>query len=296
MAKFVSLALVAVLLPTLLALEIGLGGGIGIGIELHIPSIALATPVGLLIDLEVALAILATPYNPQQGINNCGAGHNKTKALLARNGLSSTNGRWYQDTDGTWFVAIVMDPAFSSSEVQTIYAGMIDIEQKTCMRFYIFNEADLAGFDYVRIERNAGGCYSNYIGRAHVGKQIVNLQPPACSGCGHCIWAGTSAHELLHAIGFDHQQNTPGRDSYVTIHYENIETGKEHNFDEDSASEYTAFGAPYDYGSVMHYPKDAFTKNGLDTIVVKNGAEIGQRDGLSQWDGYKVNKMHGCPT
>jgi hypothetical protein len=41
----------------------------------------------------------------------------------------------------------------------------------------------------------------------------------------------------------------------------------------------------YDYGSIMHYPRTAFSRNGLDTIVPTNAtAVIGQRNGLSADD------------
>jgi len=286
--------LVAVLLPTVaLSNKLDLGVDLGVEVSLKVPDLSRGTRVDLLINFLVVLQILAIPYDPAHGIADCAAGGPPTKS--ARNGLNTADSRWYDNGDGTWFMAVVIDPAFTSDEKNTIYAGMIDIQNKSCMRFYIYNEAEIQGYDYVRIERKSSGCWS-YIGRLHQGKQLLNLAPPACSGCGHCIWAGTVAHELLHAIGFDHQQNTPGRDQYVTINWGNIQSGQEHNFQEADGTRYTAFGAPYDYQSVMHYPKNAFSSNGGDTIYVKNGAAIGQRNGLSDWDGYKVKKMHGCPT
>jgi astacin len=296
MAKL-ALFFAAALLPAVLSLGIGIGGGIEIG--LHLPDLSLGKPVSMLISLELALEILAKPYEPENGIAGCGAGnHSREAESHLRNGLSQGNNLWYKNTDGTWFVAIVMDPAFTQDEVNTVYAGMIDIQNKSCMRFYIYNEADLAGFDYVYVQRGSyqSGCYSNYIGRGHVGKQIVNLEARWCDTCGFCIWSGIVSHELLHAIGFAHQQNTPGRDSYVTINWGNIRSGYSSQFEEVSGSSYSSFGAPYDYGSIMHYGRTAFSANGQDTITTKNGAAIGQRDGLSNYDGFKVNKMHSCPT
>jgi hypothetical protein len=48
----------------------------------------------------------------------------------------------------------------------------------------------------------------------------------------------------------------------------------------------------YDYSSIMHYPRWAFSKNGKDTIVPHGDYEIGQRDGLSAGDINGVLEMY----
>lgn len=85
---------------------------------------------------------------------------------------------------------------------------------------------------------------------------------------------GTVLHELMHACGFLHEQNRSERDTYITINWRNVKAGTENNFEKASASTTSAFGVGYDYGSVMHYSANAFSKNGQPTIVPKVMAYI----------------------
>ena len=59
----------------------------------------------------------------------------------------------------------------------------------------------------------------------------------------------------------------------------NIQAGKEHNFNQH-ITDGDDVGA-YDYGSIMHYERTAFTKNGQETVTPINpaNAQIGQRVG-----------------
>ncbi len=94
---------------------------------------------------------------------------------------------------------------------------------------------------------------------------MLNLTPNSLEkGCFHLF---TIAHEFIHAIGFYHMQSASDRDDYVKIVWEKIIKGLEYNFDKYSNKEISHFGAEYDFGSIMHYPRDAFSIDGSHTII-----------------------------
>jgi hypothetical protein len=104
--------------------------------------------------------------------------------------------------------------------------------------------------------------------------------------------------ELMHAVGFLHEQNREERDNHVEIRMANIKPGMEVNFQKAAKGKASGMGVSYDYGSVMHYSRHAFSKNGEPTIYAKvaTTANIGQRDGFSKMDIEKVNRMYKCKT
>ncbi|XP_065576370.1 zinc metalloproteinase nas-7-like [Artemia franciscana] len=126
--------------------------------------------------------------------------------------------------------------------------------------------------------------------------QVVNLQTPECSYCGSCVlYTGTPIHELMHAIGFYHEQSRWDRDDYVTIFEENIDADFLYAFNKYDEDRITAFGQPYDWSSVMHYSEYAFSNNGEPTIVSKpEGIPLGNNEGLTDVDAAKINAMYNC--
>ncbi len=63
---------------------------------------------------------------------------------------------------------------------------------------------------------------SSFVGRIRIGRQDVSLGRITHNGR---ITPRATKHELMHAIGFFHEQSRTDRDDYVTIHYDNIKLG-----------------------------------------------------------------------
>lgn len=115
------------------------------------------------------------------------------------------------------------------------------------------------------------------------GRQEIRLAP----GCDR----GSAIHEIFHTVGAWHEQSREDRDFFVQVLWENIEPAKRHNFDQHINDNDDV--GPYDYDSIMHYRRDAFSANGGYTIVpLQYGAEIGQRSHLSDLDIEAVKYMY----
>ncbi|XP_017848228.1 seminal metalloprotease 1-like [Drosophila busckii] len=203
-----------------------------------------------------------------------------------RNGLIANTYRWPER---------IVYYRFSSNIDQQhrahILLGMKQIELSSCLTFKAASKQQPY---YVNVTAESGGCYSAVGFRNRV--QQVNLETyPIDTGC---YRLGSIMHELLHALGFYHQQSAADRDDYVRVAYENVIDGKERNFQKYDDNTVDNFDQPYDYGSVMHYTPYGFSKNGEMTLVpldAKAAAIMGQRLQMSQADINKLNVMYKCP-
>lgn len=101
-------------------------------------------------------------------------------------------------------------------EMANIEEAMEDYHINTCIRFMPRTGRER---DYIRISDSKSGCWSS-VGRVG-GMQEINLQRPAC-----LRRKGTIVHELMHAVGFLHEQNRENRDDHVDIMWNNIKKSK----------------------------------------------------------------------
>ncbi|KAF5271847.1 hypothetical protein FQA39_LY07987 [Lamprigera yunnana] len=195
-----------------------------------------------------------------------------------RNGLIAASYRWPNRQ-----IPYVISNEYTANETQFIKNTLATEFARTCITVRPRTSADN---DYVYVTRASEGCFSS-VGRKG-GKQILNLSRNGC------IWYNTIVHEFVHAAGFYHQQSATERDNHVKINLQNVQEGKEHNFDKYNSSVITSYGFAYDYKSIMHYSKTAFSKNGLDTITPFHNESIGIYKVLSDIDIKKISKMYNC--
>jgi len=181
---------------------------------------------------------------------------------------------------------------FSSSQINTIYAGMQMWMRKTCIRFVQAGSAEArsTGHSHYITIFSGQGCYSS-VGYNHRSHQ-VSLQ------AGGCTYSGIVAHELGHTIGLHHEQCRPDRDNYLNIFLSNVPSNMRFNFNKVSGT--SNFGMPYDYCSLMHYGATAFggrkftiVPKDLDYLAVIGRSHVRGAD-LTYTDATIVNKMYGC--
>ena len=165
--------------------------------------------------------------------------------------------------------------------VGVLHQAVKELETKTIVRFKMHDNEP----DTIRVITSTG-C-SSKVGRVG-GSQTLKLAPG-------CARMATIMHEFTHAMGLKHTQSRPDRDDYVTIMWDNISEGHEHNFNKADEYAYTTMGMDYNYMSVMHYSSHGFSVNGEPTIVTHDPQFqdlIGQRASYTAEDIENINLLY----
>nr|BAE72830.1 hatching enzyme [Tetraodon nigroviridis] len=187
---------------------------------------------------------------------------------------------WPKSSDGKVWLPYLISEKYDQDEVDTILKALKDFHTKTCIRFKPRQGERM----YLSFEPKHG-CFSA-MGRVGE-KQTVSLQRFGC------VRHGVIQHEVLHALGFYHEHTRSDRDKYISILWDNIIDHYVYNFDKKETNN---LNTPYDYGSIMHYGRDAFGINRKETMIPipDSSVDIGQREVMSAIDVLRVNKLYKC--
>ena len=138
--------------------------------------------------------------------------------------------------------------------------------------------------DILVFEESSGLCKS-YVGKVG-GKQQVWISPECAPR--------EIAHEIMHALGFVHEQNRTDRDESVAVNFDNIDERYKENFDKLPTDFMKISGqAPFDFESLMLYPPWMFAKNGQSTMQSKvRDHQILPSNTLSKSDIERINLVY----
>ncbi|MEK2689477.1 M12 family metallopeptidase [Bdellovibrio sp. GT3] len=136
--------------------------------------------------------------------------------------------------------------------------------------------------DVLVFQNGTGNCKS-YVGRIG-GKQPLWVAP----GCG----TKEITHEIMHALGFIHEQNRNDRDAFIDIQWANIDENAKVNFEKFPIEMMKANGlGAFDYQSLMLYPPSMYSKNGETMRSLQQGKSISPSYSLSTGDLLRLNQL-----
>ncbi|XP_059204247.1 high choriolytic enzyme 1-like [Centropristis striata] len=186
--------------------------------------------------------------------------------------------KWPRYRNGKVYVPYRITRGYSRRQRLEIQKAMRSFRYCSCIRFVPVKKRK----DFLDIQPLTG-CWS-FIGRRG-GGQLLSLARPGC------IHFGTIQHELLHALGFNHELSRSDRDQHVRILLQNVISGEENNFNKVQTNN---LNTPYDYNSVMHFGRYAYSWNRQPTIIPipNKNVSIGRARKMSPNDILRVNRLY----
>ncbi|XP_008216217.1 high choriolytic enzyme 1-like [Nasonia vitripennis] len=201
--------------------------------------------------------------------------------------------RFGRDRELVWFYGVVpflFAQDYPPGSEQTLREMMEMFNNKTCIRFRDYEEK--RDREYLLIENNGTEfCYTKP-GRPTAREDHVSIAnfPDLC-----VFDPPMAMHELMHVLGFPDEQQYPGRDTWVTIYWDNVKPEAKRHYLQLNRPNVTDYAMPYDYHSVMHLSDERYSVNvEQPTIKAKIfGVLVGSPyNNLSFQDVDKINTLY----
>lgn len=192
-------------------------------------------------------------------------------------------------------IKFTFDPTFDSGQKETIRSALKDIEFKTCIKFAEVSD-EPENEQHIMFRKITGPSFCGFSNLGRTGSQNLVWINFGCATV-----HGTATHEVLHALGIDHHQTRYDRDDHLQINWDTIDPQSLDLFAQNNVSDYTSYGVPYDYFSVMHYNAYVRTTDiNKPSMTPKKKPDfylsvLGQRVAMSDKDAELVRKMYCSP-
>ena len=188
---------------------------------------------------------------------------------------------------------------FRAREKETVRTALCQLSHHVCLDFVEtrFSKSP-ENVILVKGPAVAKGCSTSYIGRP------LDHRPVVMNLAAGCLKIGHIQHEFAHALGLAHEQVRPDRDEFLAVHWQNIISGRYHNFRKlrkTGSKIFNDLETPFDSMSLMLYDSNKFrlAKKGYTMTLRKNGVNTGnpvpdQELGISSMDVYEICKLYNC--
>ncbi len=200
---------------------------------------------------------------------------------------------WNNDyRNGLFWIPTIIDKTYSSASTRLIIHCLKNLETRSQVIKFDLMKYHSTTNDikpYIHIRNDPGGCWS-FLGRSKSAAsregQFIVL------GEENCMNSATIQHEMMHALGFGHEQARPDRDQYVMIMWNNIISTSYRQFDKVSGID--SLGTPYDLDSIMHYQAYDWSNGNGPSIIPRHGRAIGKKKFASPIDILQIRLMYQC--